>query len=299
LLKRDWRRLTSREFRGSPKLRAWFLVRSFTHRHLLAPFLRAPVGSSLHRHLQERPETAGVLIWPYQCAAWDAKQRIDRIAFHFAALDRAPDCFRLDVDDKLVLLHLTTYSEGASVVLDQPKWLSREGHFTLSVFVDRHRAYTLTFSLHEHEAGIALFVGGLQGRSSEGALELYKRLTKDLHGMRPRDFLLEVLRMLAPVLGASRIFAVAEGYRFFRHSYFNAPADEKMNVDYDEIWADRGGRRVAPTHFELPIEPTRWDLLEVASNKRAMYRKRIAMLEDFSRRLGSLQDIRHLRFDAA
>ena len=48
---------------------------------------------------------------------------------------------------------------------------------------------------------------------------------------------------------------------------------------YNEVWEDRGGTRVAPTHFELPLAGSRRPLEEVPAKKRSMYRRRYEMLD--------------------
>jgi len=281
----DWRVKVARTFGGSWKLPLSFMALSCLRRQVFAPFWSAVPGSALHRHLQERPETPGVLLWPYQCAAWDAAERVARIASHFAVIDRLGPPLRFGAEQKLLLLDLGAWSEGVRVILDQPQWLSREGHLALNIFAGDHRAYSLAFSFFPDADGIGIFVGGIQGRSSAGALERYKAMTKDFHGMRPRDLLVELLRMLALAVDVRRIHAVAERHRFFRHPYYGGAAGADMPVDYDEIWADRGGERVAETHFALPTALSIRTLAEVPSHKRAMYRRRNEMLLELAGRL--------------
>lgn len=276
-------------------LTAKFLALSAARRKVLAPLIKPPTGSLLHRHLEDRPEVLGVLLWPYQCSAWGAQERVKRIVGHFDALERAPRIFQFGADDKLLLLDLSQYRAGAKVILDQPRWFLREGHFALNVFNGDHRSYSLSISLFED----TVFIGGLQGRSTAGALELYREMTRDFHGLRPRDFILDILRMLAPILGVTKIHAVADQYRFFRHPYFRGGLDSSIALDYDDVWKDRGGDKVCATHFELPIKTVRRALDEVTSKKRGMYRKRYEMLDELEQRLNHDYATAHLvRFEA-
>ncbi|WP_377371623.1 VirK/YbjX family protein [Ramlibacter ginsenosidimutans] len=264
------------------KLRARFAARACLDGDVLRPFVSARLGSALHEHLEQRPETAGVLLWPYQCSAWNARERVRRIVSHFDLVESIGPPIRACVEDKLEVLNLRGYSADVRLILDQPKWLAREGHLALNLFVGDHRSYSLAFSLFSDGQDRCAFIGGLQGRSTEGALDQYKVLTKDFHGMRPRDLLLDVARMFFQRIGVSRIYAVAESHRFFRHAYFGAHAGEEMHVNYDEIWCDRGGIRIAPSHFELPPTLSLRALEEVQSKKRGMYRKRNEMLEQLA-----------------
>lgn len=280
---------------GGPWLKAKFLALSAIKRKELAPLLNASPPSLLARHLEERPEILGVVLWPYQCAAWNAAERVQRIVGHFDALERVPSVFQFRADDKLLLLDLSMYREGAKVILDQPRWLLREGHFALNIFDGNHRSYSLSASLYND----TVFIGGIQGRSTPNALEVYRDMTKDFHGLRPRDFLLDLLRMLSPILSFNKIHAVADQYRFFRHPYFRSGTETAMALDYDEIWKDRSGAQTSVTHFELPIKTIRRPLEEISSKKRGMYRKRYEMLDQLEERLHQdYADAPLVRFDA-
>lgn len=231
----------------------------------------SPIGELL----TECPETVGFMLWPYQCAAWDADMRFSRIAEHLDAVMRVPG-LALARDEKVILADVSSISSGVSLVLDRPSWLVREGHLTLSLFKDDFRAFTISFSLTRHEE-LGLFIGGLQGRQSPDILALYRDLTKDFEGMRPRDFLLEALRLFAVKIGVRHIFGVADEHKISRHKYF--AGKEAGSFSYDDVWLERGGSRAAPTHFELPLAGSRRRLEDISTKKRSMYRRRYEMLD--------------------
>jgi uncharacterized protein len=250
----------------------------------VAAALREPVAtrhlstadpeSSLGKLLAEWPQTVGILIWPYQCASWDAKSRLSRLASHLEAVGAIPG-LQLNPNEKLALADLSSFSPGVSLMLDRPPWLAREGLLTLSIFKDDFRAFTVSFSLSGYP-DTELFIGGLQGRQSEDALALYRELTKDFAGIRPRDFILEMLRLFALRIGIRHIHAVADNQKIFRHEYF--ASKRVVGLFYDDVWRERSGERVAETHFRLPLEGSRRPLEEVAAKKRSMYRRRYEML---------------------
>jgi uncharacterized protein VirK/YbjX len=293
----SWRRQALQAFGADWRLKARFLVQSCLQGDALAPLYGAPPNGSLQRYLAERPDLPGFLVWPYQCASWEAPFRIERIVQHFAVLDRLGRPFPLAVDDKLLLWDLGTLSPGMRIILDQPKWLFREGLLAISLFRGDFRAYSMAFSLYSDAQGPAICIGGVQGRSVEGATELYKELTKEFHGMRPRDLLLDALKVLAPALSAQRILAVADAYHCVQHAYFGGGGAWER-ADYDTIWLERGARRVSETHFEIPMEVSLRDLEEVPSRKRAQYRRRNEMLAALQQDLPQLAHAGLLRFDA-
>jgi uncharacterized protein VirK/YbjX len=270
----SWAWNASKQVDSGLKMRAKFVAAALGAPSLTKK-LAAADGTPLGKLLAEWPETIGTMVWPYQCAAWDPATRFDRISQHLEAIRQIPG-IDLAPDDKLVLADLSSLSPGVSLILDRAPWLAREGQLTLSLFKDDFRAFTASFSLF-HDPDLSMFIGGLQGRQSDEILDLYRDLTKDFAGMRPRDFLLEALRLFALKIGVRHIYAVTDDQKIVRHKYFGDKGAAGMF--YDDVWADRGGTRVAPTHFELPLEGSRRPLEEVAAKKRSMYRRRYEMLD--------------------
>jgi uncharacterized protein VirK/YbjX len=270
-----WAWRESKHAEASLKLRTKFVLAALRASSVSRRFATAPADSPIGQLLAESPETVGILLWPYQCAAWNAERRFSRLTEHLTAVRRIPG-LTLDREDKLLLADLSSISSGVSLIIDRPRWLDREGHLTLSLFKYNFRAFTVSFSLIGGSEP-ALFVGGLQGRQSDEILDLYRDLTKDFHGMRPRDFLLESLRLFALKIGVRHLFAVADAHKISRHKYF--AGKEAGGFSYDNVWLERGGTRVAATHFELPLTGSRRALEEISSKKRSMYRRRYDMLD--------------------
>ena len=221
----------------------------------------------------------GAAVWPYQCAGWTANTRLERIRNHYEALERINRIIDFPVDGKIELADLSEIRNGVKVIIDQPGWFLREGQLSINLFSNDIRIYTLSFSLFHDQDGISAFVGAIQGRDIEGIMAEYRDLTKSSHGMRPRDLLFEIFRFLCLELKVSKILAVADEYRHHKdRGYFGDRAPEKMRANYDEIWTERGGRRVDAMYFEFEVaEPDR-DFATVPAKKRGMYRRRFEML---------------------
>jgi uncharacterized protein VirK/YbjX len=256
-----------------------FLFRALVVYRSLRPMIDAPGESSLGKLMRDRPQTVGAIIWPYQCASWKAFTRLARIRDHYAVIEKIGGAIDFPVDGQIFLLDLGDICEGYYVLVDQPEWFMREGQLAINLFLGDARMYTLAFSFFHRGNAIAACVGAIQGRDIEGALEKYRELTKASHGMRPRDFLIEVFRMFCAELGVAEIFAVSDQYRHHRDPYFGQASANKCSANYDEVWTDRGGVRVDPMFYKLGvIEPER-DLATVPSKKRGMYRRRFEMLQ--------------------
>ncbi len=263
--------------------RARLILTGVKHRRLVGELIDPKPGSAMDRLMRERPEMLGILIWPYQCSSWDAQERISRLANHCSVMDELGDAFLFSIEERLVLADLSDKFAGLRVMLDQPKWFMREGQLVVNLFVEDYRAFSVAFSFYRDPEGtLCAVIGGVQGRNRDDALDLYRDLTKALYGLRPRDLLLEVLRMYVHLVGSSRILAISDAYRHHRHPYFG---QRDFPTNYDAIWADRGGVPVDEFFYSLPAEKVRRDFETIKPKKRSLYRKRFEFLDDLESRV--------------
>lgn len=253
-------------------------------------------GTALARVLQQRPETIGALLWPYLSASFDAGERLDRILAHYQVIDRLGPPFQFDCDERVILADLADVMPGLRLVIDQPIWFMREGGLVMNLFIDSFRAFSIAFSLRQEPDGhLSAWIGGIQGRNRDDMLETYRNLTKLLHGLRPRDFLLETVKMVLREIGVTRLYAVSDGSRHHRHPYFRG---KQSTQNYDEIWLDRGGHPVDRDFFELPLTAERRDEATIKPNKRPMYRRRFEFLDELEARIrAALPSAKPTRFE--
>lgn len=239
--------------------------------------VNSPRESVIGRLIRERPETIGAVVWPYQCAAWRPRERLERITQHCELVEALGKPVDLGANDKVVLGDLGFIRSDLWIVLDQPKWFMREGNLVINLFFNRVRMFSLAFSLMDN-GGLTAVVGAIQGRDLEGAIDDYRDLTKASSGMRPRDLTFEIFKMLCAEIGVKRILAVSDEARHHRHPFFGDPSKE-FSTNYDEIWDDRGGKRVSREFFELEVNASRKKLEDIPAKKRGMYRRRFEMLD--------------------
>ena len=264
--------------------RVRFVVRALTVYCCVKPMIAAQRDTPLGRLIEDRPETVGAVIWPYQCAGWNARTRLARICEHYSVIERMGGPIDFPVNGKLLLVDLCQIREGLHVTIDRSKWFMREGDLVINLFLEGIRMYSLAFSFFYQDGGFAAFIGAIQGRDNDSALQDYRDLTRASNGMRPRDLLIELFRIFCATLGVESIFAVADDYRSHRHRYFGKRSKPFFN-NYDEIWKDRGGIRVEPMFFRLGVDNLMKSLDTVPPKKRGMYRRRYAMLESVRRQM--------------
>ncbi len=258
-------------------MRRHFLRCARNHQTALKPLLQPKKGTALADTIQLRPQTVGAVLWPFQCSAWEAEERLARIATHYRIVDALGAPWRFPPDQKVVLSDLSDKFTDLQLVIDQPQWIMREGGLALNIFIGNFRAFSLAFTFFETSDGrLQAVVGGIQGRKKKGTLELYRNLTKALHGLRPRDFLFEAFKMICRYVGVVEILAVTQAHRYSQHPFFGAKG---FLQDYDAIWRDRNGLKLNEEFFLFDVAPQMRDLNTVKPNKRSLYRKRYAFMD--------------------
>ena len=267
------------------KRRLYYVVKSLRSISSLQVYMHPREGSPLQRVMRQRPELVGVTIWPYICSSWGAETCLQKIDEHFRAIEKMGSMLDFPVSEMLPLLDLADVATDLRVVLDQPKWFMREGLFVINLFLLDVRVYSLAFSLAFEEGEVVAHVGAIQGVDVEGILGDYKDMTKALHGMRPRDFLVESFRIFCRCMEIIRIYAVNDAKRQHRSSYFGSEKSGELLLNYNDIWVERGGVQNSEDFFVLSIETPMKSLDEVPSKKRAMYRRRYELLLSIEERM--------------
>jgi uncharacterized protein len=261
-----------------------FTQRAKAARGVLSPLMDAPAGSLAARSVVLRPELLMLFEAPYVNARWDASTRITAARRHLDVAEGI-SALAFAIDESVELMMLPDVGEGFHLILDKPKWFAREGVATINLFHDNTRLFCLSFAIEERDDARVGVIGGIQGRKLPRVLDIYRDFTKAAHGVRPRDFIVEIFRMLARALGATRIEAVSDLCRHHRSTFFPEPVDRQMPLNYDEIWAERGGVAIDAAWWDIPlIRPERDD---IPAKKRALYRARYAMLDDLDAAMGA------------
>lgn len=263
---------------GAVRRRAGVIAAAFAHRAALERLTAAAPAGLLGRTVAGRPEILLFVKAPYLCADWDVDERIARFVRHVDAMGSAGPLFDFAVDESVELMPLP-FGEGYHVVLDKPIWFHREGTATLNLFCDNRRLFSLSFALAREDGRLVALIGGLQGRNLPAILDQYRVMTKLAEGLRPRDLLIDLFRMLCRLLGVDEIQAISDASRFHRSAYFGAAKSRQLPLDYDAIWIDRGGTPIDPRFYRLPVVRPHRDEADIPPKKRPMYRRRSDLLE--------------------
>ena len=187
-------------------------------------------------------------------------------------------------------------SASYQLVFCSARQFAKEGDVCLQLRSGADILFTAAFSLRlEGEAAaksLLLDVGCLQGPWGEASKQRVRDTTKLLHGIRPRDLLLQALGSIANVIGADGIVGVSR----CRHVYQHWRKKRECAFNYDAYWLEKGGVRRRDGDFVLPISVASTDPARVSSNKRAEAKRRHAlqlrMREDISAAIASPIQVR-------
>ena len=169
--------------------------------------------------------------------------------------------------------------EALRAILVTESGQRKEGCLSIELNLGRQHLYQIMFWIaKDKEGNDAIWIGALQGPNMDDAKELVKRMTKFCHGYRTKNLILYMLQAVARALGISRIYAVTnEGYYANNHIRL----DRKLKTSFSDFWAEAGGEPTDDSRFfSLPLVETRKTMEEVPTRKRAVYRKRFALLDE-------------------
>jgi uncharacterized protein VirK/YbjX len=150
----------------------------------------------------------------------------------------------------------------------------REGELVLQL-VQEEALYTIAFTLAPRDGVQALSIGCIQGGKTADAREAIRVATRELHGLRPKQLMVNLVRQLAHDYGCERVLMVSNRNRVI----YKAIRKGRVLADYDALWAELGARRRADGDYEMDCAPLAApDLETIPSKKRAEARRRHEVL---------------------
>lgn len=128
--------------------------------------------------------------------------------------------------------------------------LCREGELVLQLMHGAELLYSIAFSFLRHDAGIAIGIGCLQGAPGGGGLDRIRSATRELHGMRPKNLLVRLVRQFGHDLGCDQLVLVGNHNRVVTTSMRQG----KVHADYDGLWQELDAWRRPDGNFGLNCE---------------------------------------------
>jgi len=272
---RWWRSLRGRsDWVGHPGQRALmaakYVVRALgmpvRHHEFLAflnghPLLRACVACD--PRLQERHQHRFVN------ALWHREDRLEALQAHYRVLlERwSAELFENVYVNGRATLGSLVLKDGseARLYLRPPAHMTCEGELTIEL-ADAHdrTLYRLVMTLVDEDT---LAIGCIQGPSGVHGRERVREMTRNMHGMRPKQLLLVLAYAFAGQCGLRRILAVGNMAHPLR-------GRTRMFSDYDAYWLEQGGSLIEGGWFLLPATLHHRTEIELESKRRALFRRR-------------------------
>lgn len=264
--------------------------RKFMLRSLATPLSTARLLSELAKHphlmqmLQVQPGLPCRLHRPWLTVNMDRQRALESLSWHYQMMCRKlPATLTHGYLSKqgVTLLTLTGKDEQQFIVrLCADAFMDKEGEATL-VFCDSQNTALaeMTFTLCQFEGKSTLFIGGLQGAKAHVPHELIQGATKACHGLFPKRLLVEAAMTLGAAFPVEQIVAVSNDTHIYRSWRYRKKKEGKLLADYDSFWLSIGGEKQDNGNFMLPLVMPRKPMEEIASKKRAEYRRRYALLD--------------------
>jgi len=153
--------------------------------------------------------------------------------------------------------------------------LEREGELILQLCDADGPVYSAAFTFSDLDGPRKVSIGCIQGPNCGNGLEAIRTATRELHGIRPKQLLVALVRQLGHEFGCTDLWLVGNGNRVVR----SALRQGKVRADYDQLWDELGAHRQPCGDYRLACEVIRMpDMEAIQSKKRSEARKRYAVL---------------------
>lgn len=271
-----------REYRLKFMLRS-LLFWSSTHKMLEAMSRRNDFDKLLASQITLPSKTHRM----YLSRGMSAIDRANAIICHYEWIDSLPDADLVSAltspqEHPVVAFHAkddisyTVYASSASKA-------EREGEATLWLRDNENTLLaSLTFCVSQEKDRLVLVIGGLQGPRRSVSRDVIKTATRACHGLFPKRVLLEVVSQLASRSDIKTIYGVSDEGHVFRALRYRLSKGRHFHASYDEFWASIDGKKMSAYRWQLPLQMERKSLEDIASKKRAEYRRRFGLLDEIA-----------------
>ncbi|NCH56729.1 VirK/YbjX family protein [Cronobacter muytjensii] len=277
----------------NPAYRRKFMLRSlvtpFATRRWLAVLAQQPMLDAL---LHAQPGLPCRLHRPWLSVNVSRQQALAALEYHYQHIARLLPSALMHghLTRPGVTLALLTGKNDAQYRLDLAAVadLDKEGETTV-IFRDAAGVVLaeMTFTLCEVDGKSTLFIGGLQGAKAWVEHDKIQLATKACHGLFPKRLLLEAVCLLARHFAVSQILAVSNDTHIYRSWRYAKKKKDKLHADYDSFWASLAGEKDAQGLYHMPLHIARKSLEEIASKKRAEYRRRYELLDSMTAQIAA------------
>jgi uncharacterized protein VirK/YbjX len=161
--------------------------------------------------------------------------------------------------------------------------MERDGELVLQLSEGGVLVYSIAFTFSELDGFAIVSVGCIQGPRHADGLGAIREATRELHGLRPKQLMVSLVRQLGHQLGCTQMRLVGNANRVVR----GAMRQGRVLADYDQLWDEMGAERRADGDFQLRCALLAApDLERICSKKRSEARKRHAVAAELADAVG-------------
>lgn len=267
--------------------------RSFRRKFLLRSLMMPRLSLEWMNVLAQLPELNQLLIRqprlpvrlhrPYLAANLTRKQKLDAVRYHYSRLyaTLSPEELRNYLRGNGLVLAQLQGKDGDTYTLEFTMMISLDKEGDSTILMRNSSGETLaemTFTLCEYQNQPTLFIGGLQGGKRELPHEEIQKATKACHGLFPKRLVMEAVCQFAQAFNVNQILAVSNETHIYRSLRYRDKKD-KIHADYSAFWASVAGECDASGYYHIPCVIPRKSEADIASKKRAEYRRRYQLLD--------------------
>ena len=248
--------------------------------------------SNLNAVMARQPRLPVRLHRPYLAVNFPRPLIVDALRYHYKLLSEAmsPEEFETYLNSQYFPLAKLEGKNGEvfSIELTMDVNLDKEGDSTILMRnANGDTLAEMTFTILNYQNQRPLFIGGLQGGKRELPHEAIQEATKACHGLFPKRLVMEAVCHFAGRLQVEQILAVSNTVHIFRGERYH-DKNKAVLSDYDSFWEAVGGECDQNRYFHIPVTIARKDLAEIASKKRAEYRRRFELLDTIGTQMSTL-----------
>ena len=281
------------EFWNKRSFRRKFMLRSILMPRLSREWMNElSQWSHLDTLLTRQPRLPVRLHRPYLAVNFSRHQVLDALRYHYTLLSEAMSSEELTtyLNTQALTLAQIEGKNGDTFTLELTMQinLDKEGDSTILMRnADGDVLAEMTFTLLDYQNQRTLFIGGLQGGKRDLPHEAIQNATKSCHGLFPKRLVMEAVCRFAERLHVDQILAVSNDVHIFRGERYQ-DKNKKILSDYDTFWEAVGGERDNEGYFHIPVAIARKDIAEIASKKRAEYRRRYELMDAIQSQMSGL-----------
>jgi uncharacterized protein VirK/YbjX len=241
---------------------------------------------------QANPRLAFTPMRAYLSSRWRRDRRAKVLLDTYRMAGAGPSPLRQALAGPLPVELLAFPLDGlgdVSVLLGRDQKFRKEGELALFLQCGElgGRIASLAFSLEQNGPGWTVLVGCVQG-GVPGQADPVRRLTKAMHGLRPKALMVFLVQEVARALGAGILLGAGSAIQVHRRKHaVHIPWLHKLSFDYDALWRECGGLPAHDGWYRLPLKFRERPPEDLKVNKRTQYAKRYALLRTHADRLES------------